>query len=124
MDVASWIARNADRVRVEGKAVFRQGETSGSWTVVDLSERGLCARGSLKNLDTATAVEVRVQVGRTAFIAQVQRRWARETPSGMAHGWEVLSVREASQRKLRRMVEPAPERGIHSRRFGTLLGVA
>jgi len=125
MDVGTWISRNAERVRVDGRAVFRQGQVTGSWTVVDLSSRGLCARGALKDLSADEPVEVRVQVGRSSFIAQLRQRWSREIGDGeFAHGWEVLSVRDASRRKLDALVEPPPTRGIRSKRFGQLLGVA
>ena len=124
MDVSTWIARNAERVRIDGKAVFRQGRTKGSWKVVDLSRRGLSARGPLKGLDTTEPVEVRVQVGSAAFIAQVVCRWKRPGEWGHAHGWELLSVREASARKLEAIVEPGSSRGLRSKRFGKLLAIA
>lgn len=124
MDVARWIARNADRITVQGRAVYRQGRVKGSWTVIDLSENGLRATGPLKDLDAEKPVDVRVEVDGAAFIARVERRWVREAQNGVAHGWEVLSVREASQRRLNRILAAPPKRGLHSSRFGDLLGIA
>lgn len=116
--------RDAERVQARGSAVFKQRFKRGSWTVLDLSERGIRAVGPLNGLDPDKLVDVRVQIGRRHFIARVRHRWT----SDDVQGWEVESIRPPSVSQLAGILVETRGRGARNRRslrsarFGRLLG--
>ena len=116
--------REGDRLATRGTAVFKQRFKRGSWTILDLSERGLQAIGPLNGLDPDKPVDVRVQVGRRHFIAKLRHRWTHDG----RHGWEVESIRAPSASQLAgilidgRLRRKRPARTPKTNRFGRLLG--
>lgn len=116
--------REGDRLATRGTAVFKQRFKRGSWTILDLSERGLRALGPLNGLDPNKPVDVRVQIGKRHFIAKVRHRW---TADGR-HGWEVESIRAPSASQLAGILVDGRERRSgragtpRGTRFGRLLG--
>ncbi|MCP4810034.1 MAG: PilZ domain-containing protein [Proteobacteria bacterium] len=109
---------------VAGTVTVRQDDHLGTWSALDLSERGIRTVGPLNGLDPDKLVDVRVQIGRRHFIARVRHRWT----SDDVHGWEVESIRPPSVSQLAGILVETRGRGardrrsLRSARFGRLLG--